>query len=113
MFRNIGGKIKALAVALCIIGMAGSVIGGAYMIYQGTQMTGYMNDAQMPMILGGAAIIVVGCLLSWIGSFFTYGFGQLIEDTAKSAYYSKRASDLLERMNNPASSTYTSQIGSR
>ena len=32
-------------------------------------------------ILSGIVIIIVGCLASWIGSFFTYGFGQLIENT--------------------------------
>ena len=32
-------------------------------------------------VLAGLLTIVLGSLLSWIGSFFTYGFGQLIENT--------------------------------
>lgn len=33
-----------------------------------------------PVIIG-IVVIVFGCLMSWIGSFFAYGFGQLIENT--------------------------------
>ena len=32
-------------------------------------------------LLLGIIVIVFGCLVSWIGAFFAYGFGQLIENT--------------------------------
>ena len=72
MFNNIGGKIKALAKVLCWIGIVFSVIGGIAMMLS--------QQADQGVLLG-ILTIVVGCLVSWIGSFFAYGFGQLIENT--------------------------------
>ena len=37
----------------------------------------------------GLVVIIVGCLGSWIGSFFTYGFGELIEKTTEIAENTK------------------------
>ena len=71
MFDNIGGKIKTLAHVTCILGMIASVC-GAVAIWM-------RNGWYTPTILAGALVLGVGCLGSWIGSFFTYGFGQLIE----------------------------------
>jgi len=70
MFNNIGGKIKTLSETLCYIGMAGSVIGG-------------IAVAIMEDVLVGIIILVIGSLVSWIGSFFGYGFGQLIQNSDK------------------------------
>ena len=36
-------------------------------------------------LVAGILIFIVGSLLSWIGSFFTYGFGELVENSAKIA----------------------------
>ncbi len=77
MFENIGGKIKALAKVLCWIGIIASVFSAIAMWAQ--------NSSYSPTILPGILILVLGCLLSWIGSFFTYGFGQLIENTDRIA----------------------------
>ena len=71
MFDNIGGKIKKLAKIICWIGIVLSVIIGVAGIANGTSEG----------IANGIVVIIVGCLSSWIGSFFTYGFGQLIENT--------------------------------
>ena len=32
-------------------------------------------------VVAGIMAIIVGVLVSWIGSFLLYGFGQLVEDT--------------------------------
>ena len=61
MFRNIGGKIKGLAKVIFII----SVIAA-----------GFFAGFGIFILVAG-----VGFLVSWIGSFFMYGLGQLIEDT--------------------------------
>lgn len=37
-------------------------------------------NASGPTALLGFLYMVLGSLFSWIGSFFAYGFGQLIED---------------------------------
>lgn len=69
MFKNIGGKIKTLAVILTVIDIIGSIVGGIVLID--------MDEGL------GATVIVVGILFSWINSFFIYGFGELIENTQK------------------------------
>lgn len=72
MFENIGGKIKAVAQVVCWLGIIVSVICGIIMITQGggTSFIGFL-------------IMILGSLFSWIGSFMTYGFGQLIQNTDK------------------------------
>ncbi len=65
MFDNIGGKIKVLAKVVCWIGIVVSVILGL--------LTGNSITALLTMVIGSVA--------SWVGSFMTYGFGQLIENT--------------------------------
>ena len=70
MFNNIGGKIKTLANVVALVGIIGSIIGGIALIL-----------ADDSLIATGIIVLLGGSLLSWIGSFFTYGFGELIERT--------------------------------
>lgn len=70
MFNNIGGKIKVVAMTLCIIGIVFSVIAGFALIV-----------ADESTMLSGILLIIVGPIASWIGSFMTYGFGQLVENS--------------------------------
>ena len=69
MFTNIGGKIKALAEALCYIGIVAASITGMIMFSKASAGIGVL-------------IIVGGSLVSWVGGFFAYGFGELIENSA-------------------------------
>lgn len=80
MFTNIGGKIKKLTVILCIIGISASVVAGLILIAIGSNSYG-----QKGLVAIGFVVMIVGALLSWIGSFFTYGFGELIENSAVTA----------------------------
>lgn len=82
MFKNIGGKIKGLAKVICIVGIAISVVAGISMIGSG------YNGAMVGM---GLAVMIVGSLVSWIGSFFAYGFGELIENTTVIAELAAKA----------------------
>ena len=82
MFKNIGGKIKGLAKVICIVGIAISVVAGFGMICSG------YNGAMVGM---GFAVMIVGSLVSWIGSFFVYGFGELIENTTVIAELAAKA----------------------
>ena len=69
MFKNIGGKIKGLAAFFAWVGIIGSILGGiGLMIAIGDEIA----------IIAGIGIAVAGSLVSWIGSFLLYGFGQLI-----------------------------------
>ena len=69
MFSNIGGKIKALAVVISVLGIAASVICGGVMAAKNA--------------LYGVLIIVFGSLGSWLSCLTLYGFGQLVENSDK------------------------------
>lgn len=86
MFKNIGGKIKGLAQVICYLGIAISVIAGIFMIGFGS--SSYNGDT---MIVMGCVVMIVGSLVSWIGSFFAYGFGELIENTTVIAELAAKA----------------------
>ena len=79
MFSNIGGKIKRLAIAICAVGIGVSVL------------SGMIKNASGAMLGMGFAILIGGSLLSWIGSFFAYGFGELIENTTVIAELAAKA----------------------
>lgn len=67
MFDNIGSKIKSFAQVVTIIGIVASVILGII----------FMANAGFI----GLVVMLIGILMSWISSFITYGFGQLIENS--------------------------------
>ena len=75
MYSNIGTKIKRLAQVIAFLGIAIFVIMGIAVMASGED-NGFLI---------GLLTMVVGGVLSWIGSFFTYGFGQLIENTDRMA----------------------------
>lgn len=68
MFDHIGNKIKNLATVICWLGIAASVIAAI----AAWSTTGFLR---------GLIALVAGCLGSWIGSFFMYGFGELVENS--------------------------------
>ena len=70
MFNNIGGKIKVVAKTICFVGIILSIISGLVLIL-----------ADVRTVFSGILLIIVGPIASWIGSFMTYGFGQLIENS--------------------------------
>jgi len=85
MFNNIGHKIQKLAKAFWWIGIVFWTIKGIDLI--GTlsmthQLTGsYVTASSAAGVLVSIVTIIVGVLVSWIGSLVLYAFGQLVEDT--------------------------------
>jgi len=73
MFENIGSKLKWLAMAVCALGMLASLVFAVTIWMQ--------KGSGQDTTLLGIIVLVLGCLASWVGSFFTYGFGELIENT--------------------------------
>ena len=73
MFDDIGKKIKTLAAVTCGLGITASIISAIALWIQ--------DSSYNPTAFTGVLVLVLGSLSSWIGSFFTYGFGQLIENT--------------------------------
>ena len=65
MFDNIDQKIKTLAKVITILGCALAILIGINLI-------AYKN------LSTAIAVIAGGCLLSWVGSFVLYGFGEII-----------------------------------
>lgn len=77
MFKNIGEKIKTLAIACTIIGCILSLAGAIYCWATGIVFLGFI-------------ILILGCLFSWVGSFVLYGFGELITQTTNIAKGNQR-----------------------
>ena len=75
MFTNIGGKIKTCAKTIAVMGIVGNIISGLLVISRGGR------SSSVALIGMGFAILIVGALIFWIGSFFVYGFGELVEKT--------------------------------
>ena len=84
MFSNIGGKIKTLATAIAVIGIGAFVLCGFIMICAGVVQSGAMVGT-------GLAVMILGAVLSWVGSFLTYGFGELIENVTVIAELTAKA----------------------
>ncbi|MCL2487869.1 MAG: hypothetical protein FWE80_04220 [Oscillospiraceae bacterium] len=75
MFKNVGGKIKGLAVFIAVAGIIGSIAAGISIISNGSRY----NDTT----LLGIGVMFGGSLFSWLSSLFMYGFGELIEKTTE------------------------------
>ncbi len=93
MFTNIGRKIQMLAKVLCWIGIAASCIYGIIVIVSGTSISRYLGGGGS-LVLAGVLIMLLGSLLSWVGSFVLFGFGELIE----------RVKNIEGKLDNPAPS---------
>lgn len=78
MFENISKKIKGLAKVMCFIGIALGVISGISII--GSYYADYDKSIFVGLLLGVAYAFLIG-VISWVGSFTLYGYGQHIEDT--------------------------------
>lgn len=91
MFGNIGGKIKTTAKILCILGIIISLVNGILII---SRSTSYNSTVVL-----GLVSIIVGSLLSWISSFFLYGWGELIEKTGENNEALTRIEQELSVMN--------------
>ena len=89
MFDNIGGKIKNLAQVLCWIGIIASVVGAIALWAQNSR---YYNTIAL-----GFGVLIGGAVGSWVGSFFMYGFGELIEETTLNRQINERILDAMEK----------------
>jgi len=75
LFSNIGKKIMALAKILCWVGIVFSVI-----MWVGGLVASADSYEPGITILLAFVVLVVGFLISWIGSWTMYAFGQLVDD---------------------------------
>jgi uncharacterized membrane protein len=76
MFKNVGKKLKIAAI---IINAFIALITTVYAIYLMTY----------GIYLYGGLVLIGGILVAWVGALLLYGFGDLIENTAKIANSTK------------------------
>ncbi|MEG2687360.1 MAG: hypothetical protein RR954_09640 [Christensenellaceae bacterium] len=81
MYNNIGSKNKILAQVIAWIGIIGSVITGFILIAQG--MNNHRGGETLVGI--GVGVLIGGSFLSWVASWFMFGFGELIEKATEIA----------------------------
>lgn len=87
MFSGIGDKIKTVAMVLCIIGIITSVAVGVQLI----------GESFMTAVL----TIVIGCLTAVVSTMCLYGFGELIEETARNRQINEEILRNLRKLQNP------------
>lgn len=101
MYRNIGKKIKGLAIFFCVIGVVAQVILGIIFIFTGTALLNVAANsypelkqiAPSTVTAAGIAVMVIGAIITWISTWLLYGYGELIDkvcDIEDSMYYMKR-----------------------
>ena len=93
MFENIGGKIKALTKTIFVVSLILFLIGGLIAAISIGKIAAvscvdhrYEQNTSAGIFTGIGIFIgiaAVGFLVSWISSFFMYGYGQLIADVSK------------------------------
>jgi len=88
MWDNIGGKIKTLAKVIAWLGIISSIIGGIILIIEGVRINqnSWFGGGGGLFIGIGFGTIIGGVIFSWIGSWFMYGFGELIENSETIVY---------------------------
>ena len=82
-FRNIGLKIKILALIILFLGIFTSFTCGIIIIIENT-------------ISQGVFIIIIGFVASWLSTFLMYGFGELIDKTTEIANNTKKDKNITE-----------------
>lgn len=80
MFENIGRKIMVLAQVLAWIGIVISIIVGLFLI----------SSNKEELVGTGVAVLFLGSLGSWIGSFLLYGFGRLIDNSEELVFLTEK-----------------------
>lgn len=72
MYNNIGRKIKTLATVISVVGIVSSVFCAIWIIAK-------LSCGEVT--ISGMLNVLIGSIVVWLGSFFAYGFGELIENT--------------------------------
>ncbi len=84
MFSYIGKKIKDLATILTIVGVVLSILGGLASIGMGANLENRQGEGTgILFILVGIALMIIGPLVFWLGSYLLYGYGELVDKTSE------------------------------
>ncbi len=86
MFKDIGEKIKFAAKLLCWVGIIGSIIMGIAFGSLGSATKGTEADISGLMSFIGVTITIGGSILSWIGSWLLYSWGDIVNNVQEINY---------------------------
>lgn len=101
MFNNIGKKIKTLVMIVFVLGCVGSGIAMIVIWSKIPDISRYNAGAGVLTFFGGLLAGGVSFLFSWIGSFFLYGYGELIDSCQSMSYDIQQIKSQMTQ-NNPA-----------
>ena len=73
MYNDVGKTLKKISDGTCVLGILFSVIAGFITIVVLQSIAG---------LVIGICVAVGGCITAWLGSIFTYAFGELVDKTA-------------------------------
>lgn len=68
LYKNIGGKIKGLAIATFFVEAIGSILSGIVCL---------LTDEDL--LMAALCMIFLGPIVAWVSSWLLYGFGELID----------------------------------
>jgi hypothetical protein len=74
MFKNIGKKIKGLAIIICVINILISII-------LALLICNNIEKKFVVLLLIFIGIVSFGILMAWISAMFVYAFGQLVDNS--------------------------------
>lgn len=78
MYKNIGKKIKFLAIVICLLGILSTVVYIYVML-----KTAAPSKESIPGILRNRFVqLGIGLLASYLGSWLLYGFGELVDNAS-------------------------------
>lgn len=95
MYKNTGSRIKDIAELLAGLGIALCVILGIVLFLIG--MSVHNGEIGLPLVIVGFVIAVLGSIFVWWSHIILAGYGELIEETTKSAAELKEIKELLAR----------------
>ena len=85
MYRNLGGKLKKLAIALLILEALCAVIGGITIIKSAPRT--------------GLLLLIGGPILAYVFSWVLYGLGEAVEQASEAAYNTREMLEILQKRN--------------
>lgn len=81
MYNDVGKKLKTLAENVCIFGILISIIAGFAILFFGVLSDSDAGGKVIAVVIG-ICVAVGGSITAWLGSIFTYAFGELVDKTA-------------------------------
>ena len=94
MFKNIGKKIKGLAIIICAINILFSII-------LAVLICNNIEQKFIILLLIFIGIVSMGILMAWISAMFVYAFGQLVDNSdiiASSLHATNNSDEDMERI---------------